>query len=146
MEVVGGISSSYLADQTPDNWHELHVRLPRLRVLSHETLERLDETVIDGVAVVQTVDRRTFRHSDPVWRAELGARMNALSTAQAIVTESEARVATMADVITSALVPHGADGAIDDRIRLAGPEIALEGRRAHVLALALRELAASTAR
>lgn len=98
------------------------------------------------LAVVQAMARQTFRHSDHVRLAEFGARMNALGMAQAILIESEARVATMAEVVTSALAPHGAHGAIGDRITVAGPEIALEGRRAHALTLALHELATNAAK
>jgi len=90
--------------------------------------------------------RQTSRHADPVRLAEVGAHMNALRMAQAILIQSEARVATMADVVASALAPHGADGAIGDCIRLSGPEIALEGRRAHALPLALHELATNAAK
>lgn len=98
------------------------------------------------LAVVQAMARQTFRHSDPGRLTEFGARMTALGMAQAILIESETRVATMAEVVTSALAPHGADGAIGDRIKVAGPELALEGRRAHALTLALHELATNAAK
>lgn len=78
--------------------------------------------------------------------AEFGARMNALGMAQAILIESETRVATIAEVVTSALAPHGADGADDDRISVEGTDIPLEGRRAHALTLALHELATNAAK
>ena len=149
--------------------------------LNHESLELLDEPVIDLVAdnaqlraalfsaeragaqsetiatelqhrignllaVVQAMARQTFRHSDPVRLAEFGARMNALGMAQAILIEAETRGATLAEVVTSALAPHGADGATRDRIKVAGPEMRLEGRRAHALTLALHELATNAAK
>ena len=72
--------------------------------------------------------------------------MNALGMAQAILIESEARCATLAEVVTSALAPHGADGATCGRIKVAGPEMRLEGRRAHALTLALHELATNAAK
>ncbi len=153
----------------------------RTSVLTDETLELLDEPVIDLVAdnaqlrvalagaeragarsdiitaelqhrignlpaVVQAMARQTFRHSDPVQLSEFGARLNALGMAQAILIESETRIATLAEVITSALAPHGADGAHGDRIDMEGPEIPLEGRRAHALTLALHELATNAAK
>jgi two-component sensor histidine kinase len=153
----------------------------RTFALNHDSLELLDEPVIDLVAdnallraallgaeqagarsdiitaelqhrignllaVVQAMARQTFRHSDPVRLAAFGARMNALGMAQAILIESETRGATLAEVVTSALAPHGADGAIGDRIKVAGPETTLEGRRAHALTLALHELATNAAK
>lgn len=153
----------------------------RTFALNHESLEFLDEPVIDLVAdnaqlraallgaeragarsdivttelqhrignllaVVQAMARQTFRHSDPVRLAEFGARMNALGMAQAILIESESRGATLAEVVASALAPHGADGATGDRIKVTGPEISLEGRRAHALTLALHELATNAAK
>lgn len=98
------------------------------------------------LAVVQAMARQTFRHSDPVRLSEFGARLNALGMAQAILIESETRIATLAEVISSALAPHGADGAHGARIDVEGPEIPLEGRRAHALTLALHELATNAAK
>lgn len=98
------------------------------------------------LAVVQAMARQTFRHSDSVRLAEFGARMKALGMAQAILIESETRVATITEVVTSALAPHGADGADGDRVRVQGPELPLEGRRAHALTLALHELATNAAK
>jgi len=98
------------------------------------------------LAVVQAMARQTFRQSDPVRLDEFGARLNALGMAQAILIESEARTASLAEVVASALAPHGADGAADDRISVDGPEIPLEGRRAHALTLALHELATNAAK
>ena len=98
------------------------------------------------LAVVQAMARQTFRHSDPVRLSEFGARLNALGMAQAILIESETRIATLAEVVASALAPHGADGAHGDRISVGGPEIPLEGRRAHALTLALHELATNAAK
>jgi two-component sensor histidine kinase len=113
---------------------------------SELVMAELQHRIANLLAVVQAMARQTFRHSDPVRLMEFGARMNALVMAQAILIQSEARVATMAEVVTSALAPHGADGAIGDRIRMAGPEMALEGRRAHALTLALHELATNAAK
>lgn len=96
--------------------------------------------------VVQAIARQTFWHHDPERLAEIGSSMNALGMAQAILIESGARVAAMAEVVASALAPHVADGAIGYRIRLAGSGIALEGRRVHAFTLALHELATSAAR
>jgi two-component sensor histidine kinase len=49
----------------------------------------------------------------------------------------------MADVVRQALAPHCADG---DRAVISGPDIALDGRRAHALTLALHELATNAAK
>lgn len=49
----------------------------------------------------------------------------------------------MADVLSSTLAPHCSNG---DRAKISGPRLALDGRRAHALTLALHELATNAAK
>jgi two-component sensor histidine kinase len=55
-----------------------------------------------------------------------------------VLIASESRAATMREVVVAALKPHCADG---DRCTISGPNLAIGGRRAHALTLALHELA-----
>jgi two-component sensor histidine kinase len=105
--------------------------------------QELQHRIGNLLAVVQAMARQTFSRSDPVRTEEFGARLTALGMAQAILIESETRIATLGEVVASALAPHSANG---DRIQVSGPVINLEGRRAHALTLALHELATNAAK
>lgn len=94
-------------------------------------------------AVVQAVARHTFKDAAPTSIEDFNARLLALAAAQTLLIESETRPAMMAEVLSSALAPHCSDG---DRAKISGPEVALDGRRAHALTLALHELATNAAK
>lgn len=95
------------------------------------------------LAVVQAIARQTFSSADPVSRDDFGARIHALAAAQKLLIDSEARAANLAAVVRDALEPHCVDG---QRCTITGPELALGGRRAHAITLALHELATNAAK
>lgn len=90
------------------------------------------------LAVVLAIARQSFGPSDAANLQIFSARLQALSTAQKLLINSESRAATMAEVMKETLAPFGLS---DDRARQSGPHIALNGRRAHALTLAVHELA-----
>jgi two-component sensor histidine kinase len=90
------------------------------------------------LAVVEAIARQTFRKTDVAGLQSFSSRMFALAAAQKVLIESETHPATLAQVVHDGLAPHCPDGM---RINISGPEITLDGRRAHALTLALHELA-----
>lgn len=105
--------------------------------------QELKHRIGNLLAVVQAVARHTFRNADPASIEDFNARLLALAAAQKLLIDSETRPAMMADVLNSTLAPHCSDG---DRAKISGPELALDGRRAHALTLALHELATNAAK
>lgn len=95
------------------------------------------------LTVVQAIARQTFASADAASVDAFGARMRALAAAQKVLIDSETRVASIRQVVADALAPHCADGA---KVRISGPDMALDGRRAHALTLALHELATNAAK
>lgn len=95
------------------------------------------------LTVVQAIARQTFASADATCIEAFSARMRALATAQKVLIDSETRAASILGVVREALAPHCTDG---ERIRISGPEMALDGRRAHALTLALHELATNAAK
>lgn len=105
--------------------------------------QELKHRIGNLLAVVQAIARHTFRNADAASVEDFNARLLALAAAQKLLIDSETRAASMIDVVTSTLAPHCADG---DRAKISGPEVALDGRRAHALTLALHELATNAAK
>jgi len=105
--------------------------------------QELKHRIGNLLAVVQAIARQTFNSADAVSVENFNARLRALSEAQKLLIDSETRPAFLTEVITAALAPHCADG---DRAKISGPELTLDGRRAHALTLALHELATNAAR
>lgn len=105
--------------------------------------QELKHRIGNLLAVVQAVARHTFKDADPASIEDFNARLLALAAAQKLLIESETRPAMMAEVLSSTLAPHCSDG---DRAKISGPEVALDGRRAHALTLALHELATNAAK
>jgi two-component sensor histidine kinase len=100
--------------------------------------QELKHRISNVLAVVQAIARQTFSSADAASVDDFSARLLALSTAQKVLIDSETRAAMMTTVIAEALAPHCADG---ERCTIKGPDLALGGRRAHALTLALHELA-----
>jgi two-component sensor histidine kinase len=105
--------------------------------------QELAHRIINLLAVVQAIARQTFNDSDVGRVADFNARLVALAAAQKALIASETKPALMADVVNGALAPHFA---FHNRCALAGPDIVLDGRRAHALTLALHELATNAAK
>jgi len=105
--------------------------------------QELKHRIGNLLAVVQAVARQTFRHADAASVEDFSARLHALAAAQKLLIDSETRPAMITEVIGNALAPHCNDG---HRATISGPDIALDGRRAHGLTLALHELATNAAK
>ncbi len=105
--------------------------------------QELKHRIGNLLAVVQAVARHTFKHADAASVENFNARLLALAAAQKLLIDSEARAASLTEVVTSTLAPHCSDG---DRAKISGPDIALDGRRSHALTLALHELATNAAK
>ncbi len=105
--------------------------------------QELKHRIGNLLAVVQAIARHTFRNADAASVEDFNARLLALAAAQKLLIDSETRAASMVDVVTGTLAPHCANG---DRAKISGPEVALDGRRAHALTLALHELATNAAK
>ena len=95
------------------------------------------------LAVVQAIARHTFRDADPASLEDFSARLHAFGAAQKLLIDTETQAAMMATVVGNALAAHCGD---DDRATILGPDIPLDGRRAHALTLALHELATNAAK
>lgn len=125
----------------------------RLRValaLSESTGEQRDlvaqelkHRIGNLLAVVQAIARQTFREADEDHVADFDARLVALAGAQKVLIDSRSRAAMLKDVVAAALAPHFSEGA---RCRTSGPDVSLDGRRAHALTLALHELATNASK
>lgn len=105
--------------------------------------QELKHRIGNLLAVVQAVARQTFKDADSANVEDFSSRLLALGAAQKLLIESETRAATIADVVATALAPHCIDG---ERATFLGPVLALDGRRAHGLTLALHELATNAAK
>jgi two-component sensor histidine kinase len=105
--------------------------------------QELKHRIGNLLAVVQAVARQTFANADAPSLEDFSARLLALGAAQKLLIESETRAATIAGVVATALAPHCVDG---ERATFSGPVLALDGRRAHGLTLALHELATNAAK
>lgn len=103
--------------------------------------QELTHRIGNLLAVVGAIARKTLQNTDPVAVKDFTARLNALAAAQRILIDSETSAAMLADVVTAALAAH-----VEDRLRIAGPDVQLDGRRAHALTLALHELATNAAK
>ncbi|MCB8840519.1 sensor histidine kinase [Aurantimonas sp. VKM B-3413] len=123
-------------DRTKAALESLRVSEKRQRVLQRELTHRMKNTL----AMVQSVVTQSLRHSDDVETgAKLAAqRIEALSRAQDMLTETTWETADIREVVEAAIAPH-----LDDtgRIRLDGPEHALTAQQALGLSLAIHELA-----
>lgn len=105
--------------------------------------QELGHRIGNLLAVVQAIARKTFSTADAAHVEDFNARLNALAAAQKLLIDSETRAAMLMDVVNAALLPHRrAEGSV----KVSGPEVSLDGRRAHVLTLALHELATNAAK
>ena len=105
--------------------------------------QELKHRIGNLLAVVQAVARHTFKDADIASIEDFTVRLHALGAAQKLLIDSEIRPASMAQVVRDAIAAHCANG---DRASIMGPEVALDGRRAHALTLALHELATNAAK
>lgn len=111
----------------------------RRELVSQELKHRIGNLL----AVVQAIARKTFRDTDEVALAHFKSRMSALAAAQAVLIDAETNPAMLQDVTILALSAYLST---IERIAISGPDVALNGRHAHALTLALHELATNAAK
>lgn len=111
----------------------------RRELITQELAHRMGNLL----AVVNAIARQTFQHADSERLDAFALRLRALAAAQKVLIDSETRAASMLDVVTLSVAPHCSNG---ERARISGPSVALDGRRAHALTLALHELATNAAK
>jgi two-component sensor histidine kinase len=111
----------------------------RRELVSQELKHRIGNLV----AVVQAIARKTFRDADAASLADFNARLSALAAAQAALIDAETEPAMLLDVAKLALAAHISTV---ERVAISGPDVALSGRHAHALTLALHELATNAAK
>lgn len=110
------------------------------KVLSFELKHRMKNTL----TMVQAIANQTLRPGISLddARQSFTGRINALSSAQDILTQTSWSSATVGDLVRSALAAHG----YDRRFKIEGPDLQLSARRALGLVLALHELATNAAK
>lgn len=100
--------------------------------------QELKHRIGNLLTVVNAVARQTFSDSSPQKLEDFSARLYALAAAQKLLIDSEKRSAPLDEIVRDALAAHYPSGG---GAKLSGPELPLDGRRAHALTLALHELA-----
>jgi two-component sensor histidine kinase len=110
----------------------------RRRELIHELQHRMKNIL----SVVRSMARRTAAHSSSIeeFSAHFEGRLAALAQVQTTLARTRDGRADLEDLVRQELV-HSLG--TDDGVEIAGPPIALRGRRVELLALALHELAAN---
>jgi PAS domain S-box-containing protein len=104
----------------------------------------LQHRVKNTLAVVQAIAAQSFRNvSDQGAAAAFSERIGALARAHDILTQTNWQSAAIGDIVLSALSPYGRDG---DRIRVVGPIVDLDAKKALLLALSINELATNAAK
>lgn len=111
----------------------------RRELVSQELKHRIGNLI----AVVQAIARKSFRDADEVRVTDFNSRLSALAAAQTLLIDAETEPATLLDVTRLALLPHISNA---ERLAISGPDVALSGRQAHALTLALHELATNAAK
>ena len=111
----------------------------RRELVSQELKHRIGNLI----AVVQAIAHKTFRDADAANLADFNARLSALAAAQAALIDAETEPALLLDVANLALAAHISSV---ERVAISGPDVALSGRHAHALTLALHELATNASK
>jgi two-component sensor histidine kinase len=106
----------------------------RRKIVTQELKHRIGNLL----TVVSAVARQTFNDATPQKLADFCARLHALAAAQKLLIDSERRAAPLDEIVRDALAAHYPSGG---GANLSGPQLPLNGRRAHALTLALHELA-----
>jgi two-component sensor histidine kinase len=106
------------------------------RLLNHELAHRMKNML----AVVQAIANQIGRSGLSAEEAQLsfGRRLAALGRAHDLLTQDEWSTAPIGEIVEQALGPHVGEGR---GVTISGPPVALAGRQALSLALAVHELA-----
>ena len=97
--------------------------------------QELKHRIANLLTVVAAIANKTFREADAETLRDFTSRLVALSAAQTLLIDAETRPTMLGEVVREALTAHLG------RCVASGPEVAVTGRQAHALALALHELA-----
>jgi two-component sensor histidine kinase len=111
----------------------------RRELVSQELKHRIGNLI----AVVQAIARKSFRDAEEVRVTDFNSRLSALAAAQTLLIDAETQPTTLLDVTRLALAPHISNS---ERLAIYGPYVALSGRCAHALTLALHELSTNAAK
>ncbi len=103
----------------------------------------LKHRIVNLIAVVQAIARKSFQDADAIRVEDFNSRLRALAAAQTVLIDAETEPASLLEVARLALAPHISNA---EQIAIAGPHVALNGRQAHALTLALHELATNAAK
>jgi two-component sensor histidine kinase/DNA-binding response OmpR family regulator len=104
----------------------------------------VDHRAKNAMAIVQSFIRLTKADNVQDYAAVIDGRVNALSRAHAILSDSRWQGADLAKLIDEELAPYRTGP--DDRIKVSGPHVVLDPTTAQTLALALHELATNGAK
>jgi len=102
-------------------------------------VRELAHRVKNGFALVQAIARQSFGRSDPQQYHSFVERLSSLASTYDLLLSKDANASTVEEVIYAALRAH-IDGR-PDRVRRAGPEVALSAELALPLSLIVHELA-----
>lgn len=118
-----------------------HVRAEEyLRLINEELKHRVKNTL----AMVNAIATQTLRGKvDRTAFARFRERIGAFGSAHDIVTSSASSTAALREVIEGVLAPHRTHA---DRMAISGPPIAIGGKQAVSIALAIHELATNAAK
>ncbi|MET0546098.1 MAG: sensor histidine kinase [Caulobacterales bacterium] len=105
--------------------------------------QELKHRIGNLLTLVQAIARKSFREGDAGQLANFNTRMNALAAAQNLLIDSEINPTSIEHVVRKALAAHCPTG---DVCSVSGPNLHIDGRRAHALTLALHELATNAAK
>lgn len=109
-------------------------------------INELNHRVKNNLATVQAIAVQTLRDtaSLPAAKKDFMARLRALARAHDVLTRENWEGATLGEVVTDALEPHG--GAADARYEVEGPSLRLDSKTALSLSMALHELSTNAAK
>ena len=111
----------------------------RRELVSQELKHRIGNLI----AVVQAIARKSFHDADAIRLEDFNSRLSALTAAQTLLIDAETEPMSLLEVTRLALAPHISTA---EQLAIAGPHVALNGRQAHALTLALHELATNAAK
>jgi len=109
----------------------------------HVLMAELQHRTRNLLSVVQSIANQTLRSSPSLetFGAQFGSRLRALSRVQSLLARVEDQVIDLHALVTAELAAHSEDGAASNKIKVAGPSVALPPTAAQTLGLALHELA-----
>jgi two-component system CheB/CheR fusion protein len=127
---------------TATDVNELVVLQQRQAILLHE----LQHRVRNILALVRSIANRTAQSSSTVQEYEdnLNGRILAMARTQNVLTSEPGARLSLEDLFRSELAAHGIE--TGERVDISGPGIALTGKAAESLSLAIHELATNAAK